>query len=118
MYKREKTAEEWLLIQIEQRRWQIAVDLLLIQPTAGYEQCAREKHAAASQDQSRLCHFSAAGKIKAVNTPSSLARASLSITDTHQVIHAQKEGFNASVALAIPAGCDAQVNPHKLREEL
>lgn len=42
MYKREKTAEEWLLIQTEQRRWQIAVDLLLIQPTAGYQQCARE----------------------------------------------------------------------------
>lgn len=39
-------------------------------------------------------------------------------SDTHQVIHAQKEGFNAPVALAIPAGRDAQVNPHKLREEL
>lgn len=31
------------------------------------------KHAAASQNQRRLCHFSTAGKLKAVNTPSSWA---------------------------------------------
>jgi len=39
-------------------------------------------------------------------------------TDTHQVIDAQEEGLNAPVALAIPAGCDAQIYPHQLRQEL
>lgn len=37
---------------------------------------------------------------------------------THQVVHAQQEGFDAAVALAIPAGGDAQVDPHQLGEEL
>lgn len=38
--------------------------------------------------------------------------------DTHQVIDAQEEGLDAPIALAIPAGCDAQVYPHQLRQEL
>lgn len=37
---------------------------------------------------------------------------------THQVIDAQEEGLNATIALAIPAGRDAQIYPHQLRQEL
>lgn len=37
---------------------------------------------------------------------------------THQIVHAQQEGFDAAVALTIPAGSDAQVDPHQLGEEL
>lgn len=39
-------------------------------------------------------------------------------TDTYQVIDAQEEGLDAPVALAIPTGCDAQIYPHQLRQEL
>lgn len=39
-------------------------------------------------------------------------------TCTHQVIDAQEKGLDAPVALTIPAGRDAQVNPHQLRKEL
>lgn len=39
-------------------------------------------------------------------------------TYTHQVIDAQEQGLDAAVALAIPAGRDAQVYPHQLRKEL
>lgn len=38
--------------------------------------------------------------------------------DTHQVIDAQEEGLDAPIALAIPAGCDAQIYPHQLGQEL
>lgn len=37
---------------------------------------------------------------------------------THQVVDAQEKGLDAAVALAIPAGCDTQVYPHQLGEEL
>lgn len=40
------------------------------------------------------------------------------MADTHQVIDAQEKGLDAAIALAIPAGCDAQVYPHQLRKEL
>lgn len=37
---------------------------------------------------------------------------------THQVIDAQEEGLDAPIALAIPAGRDAQIYPHQLGQEL
>lgn len=37
---------------------------------------------------------------------------------THQVIYAQEERLDAAIALAIPAGRDAQIYPHQLRQEL
>lgn len=40
------------------------------------------------------------------------------MADTHQVIDAQEKGLDAPIALAISAGCDAQVYPHQLRKEL
>lgn len=41
-----------------------------------------------------------------------------SLINTHQVIDAQEEGLDAAIALAIPAGRDAQIYPHQLRQEL
>ena len=37
---------------------------------------------------------------------------------THQVVHSQQEGLDAAVALAVPAGRDAQVHPDQLGQEL
>lgn len=38
--------------------------------------------------------------------------------NTYQVINAQKQGLDAAIALTIPAGSDAQINPHQLGQEL
>lgn len=38
--------------------------------------------------------------------------------NTYQVIDSQKQGLDAAIALAIPAGSDAQINPHQLGQEL
>lgn len=37
---------------------------------------------------------------------------------THQVVDAQQQSLDAAVDLALSAGCESQVNPHQLGQEL
>lgn len=37
---------------------------------------------------------------------------------THQVVDAQQQRLDAAVDLALPTGCEPQVNPHQLGQEL
>lgn len=50
-------------------------------------------------------------------TSSSIPSISISVP-THQVVDAQQQSLDASVDLALPTGCESQVNPHQLGQEL